>query len=237
MDVTRHVLRPGFGLGWIAANTAGYALAFAVWEAVSQPIWPALSGFLGGSLTVALYGAALGVGASLAQTLVLQLRGIRAGLWIAGTTVGFALGFAVAGWVALVVSQNSVTNLVVDMVTSVSNRLVNVLVRESAVNIPFGLVIGASVGVARWLILRGSSAAAIRWIPVSAVAFMLGLGTAVGLIQFAPALPAAIFGAVFGACAGAITALIEWLWLRRRAEVWAVDTSQSGRFEQAGRVS
>ena len=72
MDVTRHVLRPGFGLGWIAANTAGYALAFAVWEAVSQPIWPALSGFLGGSLTVALYGAALGVGASLAQTLVLR---------------------------------------------------------------------------------------------------------------------------------------------------------------------
>ena len=32
MGVARHVLRPGFAVGWIAANTAGYALAFAVWE-------------------------------------------------------------------------------------------------------------------------------------------------------------------------------------------------------------
>ncbi len=137
MAVTRDVLRPGFGLGWIAANTAGYALAFAVWEGVSQPIWPALSGFLGGSLTLALYGATLGVGVSVAQALVLRLRGDRAGLWIAATTVGFALGFAVAGWVALVVSQNSVTNLITDTATSASNRLVGVLVREFAVNIPF----------------------------------------------------------------------------------------------------
>lgn len=237
MGVARHILRPGFGLGWIAANTAGYALAFAVWESVSPPIWPALSGFLGGTLTLALYGAALGAGVSLAQTLVLRLRGARAGLWIATTTVGFALGFAVAGWVALVVSQNSATNFITDAATSASNRLVGVLVREFAVNIPFGLVIGASVGVARWLTLRGESVAAVRWIPVSAVAFMLGFGTAVALIQLAPTLPAALFGALFGAYVGAITALIEWLWLRRRAEAWAVDTSQPSRFEQAGSIS
>ena len=236
MAATRDALRPRFGLGWIAANTAGYALAFAVWEGVSQPIWPALSGFLAGSLTLALYGATLGVGASLAQALFLRLRGVRAGLWIAATTVGFALGFAVAGAIALVVSQSSVTDLITDMVTNASGRLVGVLVREFAVNIPFTLVIGASVGVARWLTLRGESAAAVRWVLISAVAFMLGFGTAVGLIQLAPTLPAAIFGALFGACTGAITALIEWLWLRR-AEVWAVDTSQSGRLEQAGSIS
>ena len=179
MAVTRDVLRPRFGLGWIAANTAGYALAFAVWEGVSQPIWPALSGVLAGSLTLALYGATLGVGASLAQALFLRLRGVRAGLWIAATTIGFALGFAVAGWVALVVSQSSATDLITDMATNASGRLVGVIVRESAVNIPFALVIGASVGVARWLLLRGESVAAVRWILVSAVAFMLGLGTAV----------------------------------------------------------
>jgi hypothetical protein len=237
MGVARQVQRPGFGLGWIAANTAGYALAFAVWEGASQPIWPALSGFLAGSLTLALYGAALGVSVSLAQALILRLRGARAGLWIAATTVGFALGFAVAAWVALVVSQNSATDLITDAATSASNRLVGVLVREFAVNIPFGLVIGASVGVARWLVLRGSTAAAVRWIPVSAVAFMLGFGTAVGLIQLTPTLPAALFGALFGGFTGAITGLVEWLWLRRRGEVWAVDTSQSGRFEQAGSIS
>jgi hypothetical protein len=83
-------------------------------------------------------------------------------------------------------------------------------------------VIGASVGVARWLTLRGQSAAAVRWVLVSAVAFMLGLGTAVAIIQFTPALPAAIFGALFGAFTGAITGLIEWLWLRSLEEAWPV---------------
>jgi hypothetical protein len=222
MAVARHILRPSFGLGWIAANSAGYALAFAVWEGVSRPIWPALSGLLAGSLTLALYGATLGVGASLAQLLFLRLRGVRASLWIAATTLGCALGVAVAGWVALVVSQSSVTDRITEMATNSSGRLVGVLVRESAANIPFGLVIGASVGVARWLTLRGGSAAAIRWVLVSAVAFMLGLGTAVAIIQFTPALPAALFGALFGAFTGAITALIEWLWLRSRPEAWPV---------------
>lgn len=236
MAVIRDVLRPRFGLGWIAANTAGYALAFAVWEGISGPLWPALSGFLAGSLTVALYGATLGVGASLAQALFLRLRGVRAGLWITATTIGFALGFAVAGWVALVVSQSSAIDLITDMATNASGRLVGVLVRESAANIPFALAIGASVGVARWLLLQGESVASVHWILVSAVAFMLGLGTAVSIIQFTPALPAALFGALFGACTGAITALIKWLWLRRRAEAWPVDTSQSARFEQGGDI-
>jgi hypothetical protein len=181
-----------------------------------------LSGFLAGSLTLALYGATLGVGVSLAQALFLRLRGVRAGLWIAATTVGFALGFAVAGWVALVVSKSSATDLITDMATNASGRLVGVIVRESAVNIPFALVIGASVGVARWLTLRGESAAAVRWVLVSAVAFMLGLGAAVSFIQFTPALPAAFFGALFGGLTGAIIALIEWLWLGIRPEAWPV---------------
>jgi hypothetical protein len=227
MGVARHVLRPGFAVGWIAANTAGYALAFAVWEGISPPIWPALSGILRGSLTLALYGATLGVVVSLAQALILRLSGTQVGIWVAATTIGFALGFVMAAWVALVVSQTGALDVITDSVTSASNRLVGVLVREFAVNIPFGLVIGASVGVARWLTLRGESAAAVRWIPVSAVAFMLGFGTAVGLIQLTPTLPAALFGALFGGITGAITALIEWLWLRRRTEVWTVDLARS----------
>ena len=37
------------GLGWIAANIVGYAVALAAWVRWSQPIWPPLSQFLGGA--------------------------------------------------------------------------------------------------------------------------------------------------------------------------------------------
>lgn len=198
-----------FGLRWIAANTAGYAIALTAWITFSQPVWPALSGIWNGNLTLALYGATVGVGASLAQALVLRQRAGRAGLWIAATTAGCALGFVVASWAALVVTQAFPPG-------------VNKYVSNSVVYISFGLLAGAGVGVGRWLVLRGSSREAVRWIVVSTVAFTVGYGDAAGLIQLVYPIPAPTIGALYGACAGALTALIEWLWLRGRAEAWAV---------------
>jgi hypothetical protein len=220
MRVARYPNWLGFGLVWIGANAAGYAIALAVWEAASRPIWPALSSFLGGSVTLALYGATLGVGAGLAQVLALRLRRTQALLWVAATMIGFALGLVVAAWAAFVVSRNGTIDGATEMLYRASNRLVGVLFRETVVNLAFGLLVGASIGVARWRLLHKSGEAAVRWIPVSAVGFAVGFGMAVGFIQLVPPLPAAVFGALFGAYGGAIIGLIEWLWLRRRAEAW-----------------
>jgi hypothetical protein len=217
MRVARLPTRPRFGLGWIGATTVGYAVALAAWEAASQPIWPALSGILGGSVTLALLGAALGVGAGLAQALALRQRLLQAGQWSAATTACSALGVVVAAWVAQAVSQ-------------ALQPSVNKYVLHTAVNLSFGLCVGASVGAARWLVLRGSGAATARWIPVSAVAFALGYGTALSLLDLniLGPLAAPVFGGLLGALTGAVAALIEWLWLRGQPKAWPEATASPG---------
>lgn len=221
MQVAPHANRLGFGLAWIVANAAGYAIALALWEAVSQPLWPALSGLLAGSITLALYGATLGLGAGLAQLLVLRLRRSIASWWVGATTIGLALGFVVGVWAAFVVSRNSLIDAATNQLYHASGRLAGVAFRETLVDLAFGLLAGLAIGVVRWGLLRTSAAAeARRWIPVSAVAFWLGFGLADTMIQFVPPLPAGVYGLLFGACGGAIIGLIEWLWLRRRAKAW-----------------
>lgn len=209
----RPSIQRGFGLWWIAANAAGYALAFTAWVTFSQPIWPALSGVLGGNITIALCGAMLGVVAGLAQVLVLRRRTGHAGQWVVATMAGFAVGFVVASWVALAV-------------TGAFAPGVNKYVSNSVVYISFGLLAGASVGVARWLVLRRSSAAATRWILVCAIAGVVGFGEATALVQLVYPVPTPVIGAAYGAIAGALTALVEWLWLGRRPEAWAVTSPQ-----------
>lgn len=196
------------GLGWVGANILGYAVALAAWVRWSQPIWPWLSGFLGGSLTLALYGATLGVGVSVAQALVLGRRSARL-LWIVATTLAFTVSFVVASWAGLVVMRAFPPG---------SNKYLS----NSAINIAFGLLVGGGIGVARWFVMRRHSPAAGRWIPVSALCFMLGYGATVGIFQLTPPIEQTALGALFGACLGAIIAFVEWLWLGRRPEAWPV---------------
>ena len=202
------------GLGWIAANSVGYAVALAAWVRWSQPIWPPLSQFLGGSLTLALYGATLGVGVSVAQALVLRRRSVQPLLWVVATTVAFTVSFVVASWVGLLVMRAFPPG---------SDKYLS----NSTINIAFGLLVGGGIGVARWFVLRGSTAAAATWILVSAVCFMVGYGATVGIFQLTPPIEQTILGALFGACIGAITASLEWLWLGRRRGAWAEATGLS----------
>jgi hypothetical protein len=207
--------RRGFWPGWVLANTLGYAVAFAAWVMLSQPLWPALAGWLGGSATLALFGAVLGLGASEAQALALRWPLGRAARWIAAATLAGALGMVVGAWLSLWTMQ---------AFPPVSNKyLTNI-----CANFAFGLPLGASLGAARWLVTRGDRRAR-RWIPASMVAFTVAYGTAVGNSQIAPPLPLLVLSAGFGAWVGAIAALIEWAWLRRRTFKPAPAAGDSGR--------
>lgn len=202
---TRH----GFWPSWVLANIAGYAVALAAWVTLSQPLWPAFSGLLGGSATLALFGAVLGLGASLAQAFALRWPVGRAARWIGAATLAGALGMVVGAWLSLWMMQ---------AFPPISNKyLTNI-----CANFAFGLPIGASLGVARWLMVRGSPGGG-RWIPASMVAFTVAYSTGMGNTQIAPPLPLLVLSAGFGAWLGAIAALIEWAWLRRwaRAQVAA----------------
>ena len=223
MGVVRLPTRRNFGLGWIAASTAGYAAAFAAWTAGSRPIWPVLSGILGGSLTLALVGGTVGACAGLAQAFVLRQRLAQASQWIAASAAGCAVGLVAAAWLGLVVGRamsSAIASL--GLLAGANMAVARWLVLTLAVNLTFSLLIGASVGAARWLVVSGSGTADARWIPASMVSFTVGYGTALLISPLAQPLPVLLQGALFGACTGALTALVEWLWLRRQPKAWPV---------------
>jgi hypothetical protein len=157
---------------------------------------------------LALYGATLGVGVSVAQALALGRRSAQPLWWIVATTLAFTVSFVVASWVGLMVMRAFPPG---------SDKYLS----NSTINIAFGLLVGGGIGVARWFVLRGSAPAATTWLLVSAVCFMVGYGATVGIFQLTPPIEQTLLGALFGACIGAITAIVEWLWFGRRGEAWA----------------
>jgi hypothetical protein len=194
--------RRGFWPGWVLANIVGYAVAVAGWVLLSHPLWPTLAGWLGGSATLALFGATLGLGASLAQTFALRWPLGRAARWIGAATLAGALGMVVGAWLGLWTMQ---------AFPPVSNKFLT----NTAAAFAFGLPLGVSLGMGRWLVTRGEPGAR-RWILASMVAFAVGYGIAIDYSQLVPPLPLVVLSAGYGAWVGAIAGLIEWAWLRRR---------------------
>jgi hypothetical protein len=208
MAQSLHVLWRAAGPGWVVANTLGYGLVWAAWARWSQPIWPPLSGFLGGSVTLALYGATLGVGAGMAQALVLRRRAGRPVVWIIATALGLAVSFVAASWIDLELMRAFPPGA-------------NMYLTNGAVVIVFGLLVGAGIGVARWRVLRRQSPIAGRWVLISAFCFLIGYGSAMGIFQITPAIEQTALAALFGGVCGALAGLFEWLWLGRRPDAWA----------------
>ena len=82
----------------------------------------------------------------------------------------------------------------------------------------FGLVIGASLGITQWLVLRRQIPRAYMWLLASAVG-----GAVAGILGFAMGGPAG--GPVGGSVIGAALGIMQWLVLRRlisRAYVWVL---------------
>ena len=82
----------------------------------------------------------------------------------------------------------------------------------------FGLVIGASLGITQWLVLRRQIPQAHMWVLASAMG-----GIAVGVLGFV--MGEAVGGPVGGSVIGAALGIMQWLVLRRlisRAYVWVL---------------
>lgn len=83
-----------------------------------------------------------------------------------------------------------------------------------------GLVIGASVGIAQWLVLRRRIASIRWWVLVSIVGF--GVGNAIGEASL-QGIPAVVGHGLSGAMIGVSIGAAQWLVLRRhvpRARWW-----------------
>jgi hypothetical protein len=144
--------------------------------------------------TVFVDGLVIGTAIGFAQWLVLR-RGISSvGWWVGFSIIGFGLGKALSEAVA------PATPTVLDYGLS-------------------GAVIGASVGLAQWLVLRQHVSAAGWWVPATILAWVAGWSL-IGLAEKSAGLPTLgvyLVGAIGAAGAGIVTgAALLWL-LRTRA--------------------
>jgi hypothetical protein len=119
-------------------------------------------GWLTGFAFPDLLAAAIGVAMGILQWLVLRSLFQRAGWWVLASGAGWAVGFV------------AITYLLPEEIAVLQ-----------------GIILGASIGVAQWIVLRQWVPRAYWWMPMSA------LGWAVG-----PILGALLVGGVVGAATG-----------------------------------
>ena len=127
--------------------------------------------------------AASGASFGWAQWLVLRQLITRAGWWVLASAVGAQLAGSLA--IELMLFGGG---------TAFSNAA-------------GGTVLGASVGIGQWLVLRRHVRRAIWWVPASTLGGAAGAGLGLGFFVFWPLAVAAVYGAVTG------TALV---WLLRQ---------------------
>ncbi len=184
-------------------------------------VWWVLATFVGSAVGLVLGVAALGpvlgavglAGAGVMQWLVLRQQLSRSGWWILASSVGLAIGLVVG--VAMSAAGGD------DAVAAVVSLA----------------VLGASVGIAQWLVLRRQVSRAGWWILVSVVGLAMGLAATIVVFGVGDgngnvggavtgALQDAIFGGVIGAVVGAITGVIM-VWLLRQPAAKELGPSQA----------
>jgi hypothetical protein len=165
-----------FSLRWVVVTTIGWIFGFAVCEIVVKPIIYTFTHFPSDGAVV---GIAIGIG----QWFLLRLvnrGGYRTAWWALASSVGFAIGKDLADMLASGVSGPAAIWL-------------------------GGLVIGGSLGVVEWLVLRRHASAAGWWIVASAIAWMIGWAV-INVVDSETAGAAAyVVGAIGAAIAGVIT--------------------------------
>ena len=190
--------RPGLWLWWISANVVGYALGVALWQATYPALRPVLGVPFAGIVSVAGFGATVGLCAGLAQAVVLRRDLVQVSLWVVTMMMACAIGFLIAAAVSAPLND------------ALEPR-VGLPLTDAVLLLVFGALIGASIGASRWLVLRANGVTLSRLVLGSAVGLMIGYPLAIGVLELLPELDQPAVGLAFGFCAGATTALLEWL--------------------------
>lgn len=149
-----------FGLQWLATSAVGMIvggmLAFAsIWtvgEAVEKAAGETAAYFAIG----ALFGAIIGVSASIGPGLLLQSRGIPAARWILASAVSCAIGMAIG-------------------ITLIFIFMEPESMPEAATGVVLGIFLGLPLGIGQWLVLRERGLLAGEWVLISGLAFVIGM--------------------------------------------------------------
>jgi hypothetical protein len=198
-------------VGWIGVTTIGYALGMTMSTLVVEALGRPISPVLGGIAFVLMYGAVIGMVLGVAQFMALPRGDVSWERWIVATTVGAAVGFALAA-------------LVGEALANVIDPKVNLVIGEGTIEDLSGAMVGLAIGTAQWPALRRVVPGPRWWIIASVVGVALGYGTAEAVLELfeLTVLKSALvpsFGVIVGVFVGVAQALV----LRLRA--WNVAKS------------
>ena len=184
---------------WVMLTTAGYAIGLGLDSILYAGVSGILGGVLAGVPSVALFGAIVGGVSGSLQTVLLRRRLARASQWIAASAAGGAVGFVLGSAASEIASNEIALHL-------------DVYVTGAIIQIVFGALSGAGIGVAQWLLIRRRVAGAGTWVAANVVGLTFGFSVPIGVMQLI-SLP--LLGVVFGVIGGLLLGLTQWLWARR----------------------
>ena len=152
-------------LQWIALTILGLVAGMALALPLGVPIFAVLGAMVGTPVVLGIVGLSLGT----AQWPIIR-RHIRSPWWwIVGSTLGMAVGLTLG--VTLV---EQIGRAIAG--STLNFRMLGVPARAASFG-TIGLVAGAAVGLAQWLVLRRHSANCRRWIHVNALSLAAGLAS------------------------------------------------------------
>jgi len=158
-----HSHREGFQ--WVALTVLGLVAGLALALPLGVPIFAILGAMVGTPVVLSIVGFSLGT----AQWPIIRRHVASSGWWIVASALGMAVGLT-AG-VTLVEQVGRAV-----MGGQVNFRMLGVAARAASFG-TIGMMAGASLGLAQWLVLRRHAATCKSWISVNALSLAAGLAS------------------------------------------------------------
>lgn len=153
-------------LQWMALTVVGLVAGLALALPLGVPIFAVLGAMAGTPIVLGIVGLSLGT----AQWPIIRRHISSSAWWVVGSTVGMAVGLTLG-----VVLVEQLGRAIAG--GPINFRMLGVAGRAASFG-TIGLIGGAAVGLAQWLVLRGKVAKCGRWIHVNSLS--LGAGLACG---------------------------------------------------------
>jgi hypothetical protein len=155
----------GEGFTWVALTVLGLVAGLALALPLGVPIFAVLGAMVGTPVVLSIVGFGLGT----AQWPIIRRHVASSGWWIVVSALGMGVGLTVG-----VILVEQVGRAVLG--GQVNFRMLGVAGRAASFG-TIGMVGGASLGLAQWLVLRRHEANCKSWIIVNALSLAVGLAS------------------------------------------------------------
>ncbi len=150
-------------LQWIALTVLGIVAGLALALPLGVPIFAVLGAMAGTPIVLGIVGLSLGT----AQWPIIRRHITSSAWWVVGSAVGMAVGLTLG-----VILVEQIGRAIFG--GPINFRMLGVAARAASFG-TIGLIGGAGVGLAQWLVLRRQAAKCVRWIYFNALSLAVGL--------------------------------------------------------------